>query len=89
MYPIPLSKPLPGGLLHFLRCDFLDGRRPPRPPFPLPGNSKSDGGGVFVGVCGNIRRTIFDLAGENVAYQLAELNRVAGAGKAFVCHAGN
>jgi hypothetical protein len=44
---------------------------------------KGDGCGVFVGVGGGIWRAVFDLAGEYVAYQLAELDGIAGAGKAL------
>jgi hypothetical protein len=49
--------------------------------------SQGDGGGVFVWIGDDIRRAVLDLAGENVAYQLAKLYWVAWAGKAFVCHA--
>jgi hypothetical protein len=32
---------------------------------------------------------VFDLAGEDIAYQLAELDGIAGAAKALCCHRGH
>jgi hypothetical protein len=49
--------------------------------------AKLDGGGVFVRIDSAVWRLIFDLARENVADQLAELDGIAGACKAFGCHA--
>ena len=45
-----------------------------------------DGGLILGGITG---RAVFDLAGENVADQLAELDRIAGALKALCCHRGS
>ena len=49
--------------------------------------AKSDGGRVFVRIVGAIRRAVFDLAGENVADQLSELDGIVRAFEAGGCHA--
>lgn len=45
--------------------------------------TKGDGGGVFGRIDGSGGRTVLDLAGENVAYQLAKLDGIAGAAQAI------
>jgi hypothetical protein len=51
--------------------------------------AKRDSGLIFGGVFGAGRRLIFNLAGQNIADQLAELYGIAGAGKALCCHRGS
>ncbi len=49
--------------------------------------AQGDGGGVFVRIIGASRRAVFDLASENVADQLSELDGIAGAFEACGRHA--
>lgn len=51
--------------------------------------AQCDGGLILGGVFGAIRRVVFDLAGKNIADQLAELDGIAGALKALCCHPGS
>ena len=45
-----------------------------------------DCGLIFGGIGGVIRGAVFDLTGENIADQLAELDGIPGTGKALCCH---
>ena len=62
---------------------FASGASALQPAFAAQG----DGGGVLVRIGGGIRRAVLDLAGENVAYELGKLDRVARAGESLICHA--
>lgn len=48
-----------------------------------------DSGSILGGVFGAIRCSVFDLAGQNIADQLGELNGIARALKALCCHRGS
>jgi hypothetical protein len=50
--------------------------------------AQRDGRLIFARIFWGYRRFVFDLASQNIAYQLAELDGVAGARKAIFCHDG-
>jgi hypothetical protein len=63
------------------------GFRASTPTFQASLAAKRDGGRVFIWIYGDCGRLILDLAGEDIAYQLTELDGVAGSGNALCCHA--